>query len=291
MTRAEDPAVRIAVPAEVCRDPEAAAEREWLETNGLGGYAMGTVSGENTRRYHGLLVAATKPPVGRVVLLSKLEETLLVDGRRYDLSTNTFPGARHPEGFRLLSGFRIDPFPTWTWSVEGIVLEKSLFLPNGENAVCVTWRLLEGRGPIALEVRPLVAFRDLHALTRENADLDGTVAVENGRVRIAPYRGLPALFFGHDGIASPAGDWYRSFEYEEERRRGFDFREDLWHPVSLTFALSESRGAAGGEANVIASTSPRRAADVGALRDGEAARREGLVRRAPRDPFFRRLLL
>ena len=74
------------------------AYREWLETNGLGGYAMSTVTGENTRRYHGLLVAATKPPVGRMVLLSKLEETLVVNGRRIDLSTNRFPGVTHPEG-------------------------------------------------------------------------------------------------------------------------------------------------------------------------------------------------
>jgi len=109
--------------------------REWLETNGLGGYAMSTATGENTRRYHGLLVAATKPPAGRTVLLSKLDETLVVNGRRIGLSTNRFPGVTHPEGFRFLSGFRKDPFPTFTWDVESVVLEKEVFMPRGENTV------------------------------------------------------------------------------------------------------------------------------------------------------------
>ena len=119
--------------------------REWLETNGLGGYALSTVTGENTRRYHGLLVAATKPPVGRAVLLSKLEETLVLNGRRIGLSTNRFPGVTHPEGFRLVSAFRKDPFPTLRWEVDGVVLEKEIFMPHGRTAVCVTWRLLKTR--------------------------------------------------------------------------------------------------------------------------------------------------
>ena len=267
--------------------------REWLETNGLGGYAMSTVTGENTRRYHGLLVAATTPPVGRAVLLSKAEETLLVGGRRIDLSTNRFPGTTHPEGFRFLTGFRLDPFPTFTWDVEGFVLEKEVFMPHGENAVCVTWRLAKGEGPAGLEVRPLVAFRDFHALTHENADLDQTVEIAEGSVWIAPYRGLPELFIAHDGVAEQTGDWYRFFEYEEERARGFDFREDLWHPVTLSYSFEEiSEGAtAHRAANLIASTSPRSAADIHLLRKSELSRREQLVRNAPADPFFSKLLL
>ncbi len=258
--------------------------REWLETNGLGGYAMSTVTGQNTRRYHGLLVAATKPPMGRTVLLSKLEETLVVNGRRIDLSTNCFPGVTHPEGFRFLTAFRNDLFPTFAWDVDGVVLEKEVFMPHGENTVCVTWRLVKGgndAGPIGLEVRPLVAFRDFHALTRENADLDRAVAVDDGRVRIAPYKGLPELFFAHDGTASETGDWYRSFEYEEEKSRGFDSREDLWHPFSLSFSLTseEMTGRVLLEATVIASTSPPSASDLHLLRTSEVSRREELTRR------------
>src|ERR1700704_2213925 len=95
----------------VLGDLDAALRREWLETNGLGGFASSTIIGLNTRRYHGLLVAATKPPVGRMVLLSKLEETLFIDGRGFDLSTNCYPGVIHPQGFHYLAEFRLDLFP------------------------------------------------------------------------------------------------------------------------------------------------------------------------------------
>ncbi len=268
--------------------------REWLETNGLGGYAMSTVTGENTRRYHGLLVAATEPPVGRAVLLSKLEEALLVKGRRIELSTNRFPGTTHPEGFRFLIDFRMDPFPTFTWDAGGVVVEKEVFMPHGENAVCVTWRLVKGwndAGSIGLEVRPLVAFRDFHALTHENADLDPTVDIATDRVRIAPYKGLPTLYFAHEGTATKAGDWYRFFEYEEEKARGFDNREDLWHPfsVSFSFTFEEISGAARPEATIIASTSPRSPSDIHTLRKTELSRREALTVNATADPVLRAL--
>ena len=102
----------------ICTNLDAALRREWLETNGLGGFASASINGCNTRRYHGLLVAATKPPVGRFVLLSKLEETLIIDGRRYELGTNRYPGVIHPQGFQYLKQFRLDPFPTFTFGVE-----------------------------------------------------------------------------------------------------------------------------------------------------------------------------
>src|ERR1700746_2403482 len=100
---------------DVCGNLEAALRREWLETNGLGGFASSTVIGFNTRRFHCLLVAPTKPPVGRLVLLSKLEETLFIDGKRFDLSANRYPGVVHPQGFRYLKKFRLNPFPVFTY--------------------------------------------------------------------------------------------------------------------------------------------------------------------------------
>src|SRR5690242_21111652 len=99
------------------RDLSAAVSREWLETNGIGGFSSSTIIGLNTRRYHGLLTAATKPPVGRFVLLSKLEETLLVEGQRYELSANQYPNVIHPRGFEYQTGFRLDPFPTFTYEI------------------------------------------------------------------------------------------------------------------------------------------------------------------------------
>jgi len=265
--------------------------REWLETNGLGGYAMSTVSGENTRRYHGLLVAAVKPPAGRAVLLSKLEETLLACGRRLDLSTNRFPGTTHPEGFRLLKDFRLEPFPTWVFEADGVVLERALFMVHGENTTVVSYRLLSDSPGVRLEVRPLVAFRDFHALTHENAVLDRTVQIAEGSVRIAPYRGLPELFIAHDGVAEQAGDWYRSFEYEEERARGFDCTEDLWHPLSLSYSFEEIPGRATPRraAHLIVSTSPCAVADIHLLRKNELSRREKIAAGGGRNPVVRAL--
>src|ERR1700681_2798965 len=148
---------------ETWSDLEAALRREWLETNGLGGFASSTVIGMNTRRYHGLLVAATKPPVGRMVLLSKLEETLFIDGRAFDLSANRYPGVVHPQGYRYLRQFRLDPFPVFTYEIEGVEIEKSVFMVYGENITVVEYELKSnddhGRPKkLALELRPLIAF-------------------------------------------------------------------------------------------------------------------------------------
>src|SRR6059058_1697676 len=133
----------IRIDQSVCHDDDQAKKLEWLETNGLGGFSSSSILGLNTRRYHGLLTAATKPPVGRLVLLSKLEETLIIDGRRYELSANQYPGAVHPQGFNYQTGFSLDPFPVFTYEVEGVRLEKSVFMVQGENTTVVQYEIRE----------------------------------------------------------------------------------------------------------------------------------------------------
>ena len=125
---------------EICTNLEAAASREWLETNGIGGYASGTIAGINTRRYHGLLVAAATPPTGRAVLLSKFEETLIVDGKRFELSANQYPNAVYPNGYKFLKEFRLAPFPVWVYQIEHIEIEKTVFMPHGENSTVVEYK-------------------------------------------------------------------------------------------------------------------------------------------------------
>ena len=240
----------------------------------------------NTRRQHGLLVAATRPPSGRTVLLSKLEETLVVGGERFDLSTNRYPGTLHPEGWRFLTGFRLDPFPVWTFEAGGVRLEKSLFMVHGEPAIVVSYRLV-GPGSARLELRPLLAFRDLHALTRENAALDPGVAIAPGLASVAPCPDLPPLHVAHDGHGSVTGAWYRNIEYDEDRRRGSDFTEDLFQPFLLRFDLGP-----GGAATVIVSTRKRSPLDVHGLRGAERARRAALASAARSfDPALRLLTL
>src|SRR6478672_6483747 len=123
----------------ICNELKSAMGREWLETNGIGGFASGTVSGAGTRRYHGLLTAATRPPLGRIRTVSKLEETLIVDATRFELSTNQYPGTVYPEGFKLIAEFRLDPFPIWRYEVNGIVLERKIFMVYGSNTTVCRW--------------------------------------------------------------------------------------------------------------------------------------------------------
>jgi predicted glycogen debranching enzyme len=174
---------------ETCRDLGLALNREWLETNGLGGFASSTIAGLNTRRYHCLLIAATRPPVGRMVLLSKLEEVLIVGGNRLELSANQYPGAIHPQGYQYQTGFRLDPFPIFTYDVDGVEIEKTVFMPHGENTTVVQYRMIKSSDSVWLEVRPLIAFRDYHALTHENAAMNATFSPEPGLIGLTPYQG------------------------------------------------------------------------------------------------------
>jgi predicted glycogen debranching enzyme len=262
----------------VCGNLEAALRREWLETNGLGGFASSTIVGLNTRRYHGLLVAATRPPLGRMVLLSKLEETLVVDGRRYDLAANRYPGVVHPQGYRYLKEFRQDPFPVFVYQIGRLEIEKSVFMVHGQNATVIQYQL---RGEIPetclLELRPLIAFRDYHATTHENGALDARFEIDGDSVTLSPYPGLPALHLAHSGAGvQPAGYWYRNFEYDAERERGLDYQEDLFNPLVLLFDLHH-----GAHAAVAASTEAQSARAAADLRAAEVARRQSLLTAVP----------
>jgi len=276
----------ITIEKEVCSDLETASQHEWLETNGLGGFASSTIAGMNTRRYHGLLTAATKPPVGRVVLLSSVQEAITIGGRRYELGTNRYPGAVHPQGYRLLTTFSLNPFPVFTYSFDGFELEKTVFLVDGENTVVIQYRL-RGTGTATLEVRPLIAYRDYHSLTHRNDAISRAVEVHSGRAIITPYADLPALYVGHNAESVvPTGDWYFSVEYDRERERGLDFQEDLFNPFAATFTISEAHGS-----TIIASTQHHAANDAPALREAEIRRRSEVVARCPvDDPFIARLV-
>ena len=258
----------------ICRNLEAACRREWLETNGIGGYASSTIVGLNTRRYHGLLVAATKPPVGRMVLLSKIEETLIIDGRRVELSCNQYLGVIHPQGYLHMKEFRRDPFPTFVYEVEGCLVEKSVFMIQGENSTAVQFRVdgCAGVDNCLLELRPLIAFRDYHSLTHENEALNASLTIESGSVRMEPYPGLPSMYLAHTaGEVLPAGLWYRNFEYTVEGQRGLDFREDLFQPFVLVLDLGSDSQAA-----ILASTERRGIESAEPARADEIARRKSI---------------
>lgn len=285
---------------EVCSNLEHALTREWLETNGIGGFASSTIVGLNTRRYHGLLVAATQPPVGRMVLLSKLEETLIVDGRRFELSVNRYPGVFHPQGYRWLSQFKIDPFPVFTYRLAGLELEKRVFMIHGENATVVEYELkVDGRElpshahdhvrQLQLELRPLVAFRDYHGLTHENRAINPHVDTDATSIEVQPYPGLPALYITHGGgDVTPSGHWYRRFEYDAERARGLDFVEDLFNPCVLTVDLNRRSTAT---ITIVASTGPVDRGRVEDARRAEEERRRSIAAASPSFEGFTRTLV
>lgn len=274
----------------IVTDFEASTSREWLETNGIGGYASGTISGAHTRRYHGLLVAATRPPLGRMVLLSKFEETLIIDEKRFELSTNQYPGTVHPHGYRLLTDFRLDPFPIWTFAVENVVIEKKTFMIYGENTTAVSWTIKK-RSPtvqrqITFELRPLLAFRDHHHLRQEDANFRLLMHNGNEYVSFGSEREALSIHLAHNATSiENSGYWYSNFEYGIEQERGFDFTEDLFQPCVLAFDLSKP-------ATVIASTELKATDDAEILERTEIERRTALIARSgASDEFSKQLVL
>ncbi len=265
----------------ICGNLTEATSREWLETNGIGGFASSTIVNLNTRRYHGLLVAATEPPVGRAVLVSKFEETLIFDGQRYELSANQYAGAVHPQGYRYLESFRLDPFPVFTYRAGNVEIQKSVFLVQGENTVVIQYEMRGGEEDrsCGLEVRPLIAFRDFHNTTHANDALRRAAETGTGFAAVTPYPGMPCLYFAHSAESIDCtGYWFYNFQYERERERGLDDREDLYSPFLLRFRISE-----GVRATVIASTMRHRSTEAGVLEIAERERRRKIAENARHD--------
>lgn len=245
----------------------------------------------NTRRYHGLLVGATQPPAGRTVLLSKLEETVIVRGQRYDLSTNRYPGVVYPAGYELLREFRLDPFPTFVYEVDDIQVEKKVFLVHGQNTVVVEYafRDLNQDHPtdLTFELRPLIAFRDFHSTTRWNDALDPAFGIEEDKVTLTPYRGVPSLHiaFGTAQIEK-VGDWYYNFERDAEFERGFYDDEDLFNPLVARYSVRS-----GTSISVIASLEHHDVREAAALKQKELDRSGGIaVSTGHSDPFIKSLV-
>jgi predicted glycogen debranching enzyme len=290
--------------SDICTNFNEALSREWLETNGIGGFASSTVSGANSRRYHALLTAATRPPLGRVAMLSKFEETLHVDGKSYELSANQYPDKVYPTGFKYLTSFRLDPFPIWTFEVEGVEIEKKIFMVYGENTTVCQWSIIgEFKGwleipnvneppvtkkrQILLELKPLLAFRDYHHLRQSAADFNTDFETAEKIVSVNPNAEFPALFFAHNAARiEKTAHWYRDFEYPIEKERGFDFRENLFQPFALKFDLSSAAAA-----SVVVSTQIDEVYEVAQLEAGELARREDLIVKAEAEDDFRAQLV
>jgi predicted glycogen debranching enzyme len=219
--------------------PNPASDRtEWLEADGLGGFASGTVCGLRTRRYHALLLAATTPPAGRMVLVNGCDAEFETNGKTVPLSTQRYlPGVDSPAGSSRISGFTTEPWPTWTFALpDGGKVTQEIFVPRDRAAVVLRWRLeqasLETR---RLRVRPFFSGRDFHALHHENPAFGFLPENSAAGLTWHSYPGVPPVLARCNAVYRHAPEWYRNFLYDEEQARGLDAVEDLAAPGEFLF--------------------------------------------------------
>jgi predicted glycogen debranching enzyme len=215
---------------------------EWLEPDGLGGFASGTACGIRTRRYHALLLAATTPPTGRVVLVNGFDAWIDTAGGRFALTSQRYePGIVHPDGARRTSAFSAEPWPRWVFTVEdGTVIEQTIVVRHGSPLVALNWRLVNDAGrssPVHLSVRPFFSGRDYHSMHRQNGAFRFEPERRDDRLVWQPYDGIPGIHVVANGDYRHQPEWYRQFRYEEEAARGLDAAEDLAAPGVFSWQL------------------------------------------------------
>jgi len=208
-------------------DAHSISAKEWIVTNGIGGYASSTISGANTRRYHGLLVAALNPPTDRRVLVSKMEEKIITTDETFFLSTNAYAGAVYPEGYQYLTSFSRMPMPKSVFSNGKHTITKTIWMRYGHNTTVVEYSNA-GEESILLELTPLLVCRDYHALFHEDPRWTFETQSLNPRaLEVKAGKESPPVYLAFSqGIFYPEPHWYRQFEYAWEKERGLDAHED-----------------------------------------------------------------
>src|SRR5262245_22873649 len=262
---------------------------EWLVTNGLGGYASGTLSGILTRRYHGLLVAALPAPVGRMVMLSHIDAQLRLPSggvvpfdpdRRLDLDASS------DEARPLtLAEFRLDVgLPTWRFEGRGYAVEKRVLMPYRQNTVHVTYRVVEAAGPVRLELRPFMHVRHYESPLTDPVSRDYAITAVNKRFEVVPGVDLPSLrmlFYGGQSRLT-LDALHLSNRYSEEQSRGYEHEGTLWSPGY--FHVDFANGTPPGDATIIASTESWETVEAltpGPAQQSEIARRTHLLEQVP----------
>jgi len=198
-------------------------------TNGLGGYACGTVAGANTRRYHGFLMASLSPPVDRTLLVAKVDLSVRYLDRLYSLSPNEFAdGTVDPRGFIHLESFTVaDGIPVWRYALSDALLEQRIYMAPGANLSYLRLALLRADGPVRVEFKPLVTYRDFHTQGRGLRPFRAVAGPDTCTV-IAFDGALPYRLGVSAGRHTAADTWYWNVLHREEFGRGLDAIEDLW---------------------------------------------------------------
>lgn len=252
---------------------------EWLEADGLGGFASGTVDGIRTRRYHALLLHAATPPTGRFVLVNGFDATVETARGCFALSSQRYRGDFvSPDGATHLVDFEPRPWPTWRFRLpDGTEIVQELFVPHRAALTALSFRRSAGSGSAHLVVRPFLSGRDYHALHHENPAFRFAPAEASGRLAFRPYDGVPGVLLESNGHFEAAPDWYRRFLYTEEQRRGLDCEEDLATPGRLHFDLEAGEAVlllgAEGSAEAVLAPGTRAEETLELLRASEGRRR------------------
>jgi predicted glycogen debranching enzyme len=262
------------------------ARREWLVTNGLGGFAAGTVTGACTRRYHGLLIAALRPPLGRTLLVASLQLRVGYHGRWHALSANEYAdGTIDPQGWRHLERFELDgPVPCWSYTAGDALIEQRIWMAHGRNTTYVGLRVERGSDPVEIEATPLCTYRDYHAHGRGGWSLDVDARADG--CRIQAFAGARPYAIACDrGRFEAAPAWYWNFRHREESARGLDDVEDLFRPGAFRARISPGESvnfvftADGDPVGAAAATLDAVYGRAARLESGAGGRQPGWIRR------------
>jgi len=259
---------------------------EWIETNGVGGYASSTIIGLNSRRYHGLLVSANNPPVEKEVIVSKLDEAIVLKNKFYELSVNQFPGNVSPKGYQYLVEFKKDLFPEFIYKVDSVKIKKTITAINEKNTTVIIYEVLEAIEEFEIQLTPFIAMRDFHSLRKADVNLQAEYSFKNNLLKFNLQNRPTTLFASiNKGEFTSCPDWYYNFEYLEELNRGLDYREDLFKPGFFKTSVNK------GDKIIVTLSS------IPILRDGlylfekEKYRREKIVADSKNNTILKQLLL
>jgi predicted glycogen debranching enzyme len=222
---------------DICGNLETAESREWLVTNGIGGFAAGTIAGMLTRRYHGLLIAALQPPLGRTLLVSKLEETADYQGQSYSLSTNRWTdGSIDPQGYLHLESFHLEgTIPVWQYACADALLEKRIWMQQGQNTTYIKYHLVRSTQPLKLNLKALVNCRDFHGITQTEDKQISIRKIEGGVC--VNIQSVPWYLFANTGNIYIENNWYYGFDLAVEKYRGLSDYEHHFHCATFNVVL------------------------------------------------------
>ena len=271
---------RLVINKERIQDFNRSKKLEWIVTNGMGCYSSSTILGMNTRKYHGLLVASKKPPLDRKVLLSKIEDEVIIDGKTFQLSTNKYLDVVYPEGFKLLNKFELNDNPKFFYEVLGVKIKKEVYMLREKNIVVISYEINTGKKDVKLKIKPLINYRSIYELTKdkrlfnvENKEKEVKIKFSNDDfLRISADNGKYS-----PNTLNEEQKWYKNFYYEVEVERGEDGVENCYNP-----GIFEVEGKGKFLFKIIASYCDDKDYDYDKLKKLEIKRKEKLI-----DDFFR----